>query len=125
MSDTSNPIITFVDHIGRTLIGEHIGDVDNGQSFVVKNPAIIHVQPTQQGQLNVQTIPLYFREFVGEKNQKEGTQWKFHYASVVVALDVENDSRLLEQYTRLFTATPSLQPVAGASDAKTVKLFDE
>jgi hypothetical protein len=123
MSDTLN-IITFVDHIGRTLLAEFVEDVDNGASFVVKNPAIIHVQPTQQGQLNVQTIPLYFRDFVSEKNKTEGTKWKFHYASVVVGLNIENDQRLVDQYSKLFAEPSLIQPVA-ANDQKVVKLFDE
>jgi hypothetical protein len=114
-------LITFIDHIGRTIIGEALGDVDNGSSFLVKNPAIIHVQPTQQGQLNVQTIPLYFREFVGEKSKENGTSWKYHYANVVIGVDVDNDPRLVEQYTRLFTAPVS----APTSDPQVVRLFDE
>lgn len=116
-------IITFVDHIGRTLLGEFVEDVDNGNSFIVRNPAIIHVQPTQQGQLNVQTIPLYFRDFVSQKNKDEGTKWKFHYASVVVGLNIENDERLVKQYQALFADAPLIQPAS--SDAKVVKLFDE
>jgi len=124
MSDTPN-IITFVDHIGRTLLAEFVEDVDNGASFVVKNPAIIHVQPTQQGQLNVQTIPLYFRDFVSEKNKTEGTKWKFHYASVVVGLNIENDQRLVDQYSKLFAEPSVIQPAAAANDQKVVKLFDE
>jgi len=100
MSDTN--LITFIDHIGRTIIGENLGDTDSGNSFLVKNPAIIHVQPTQQGQLNVQTIPLYFREFIGEKSKENGTTWKYHYANVVVGTDVDNDPRLTSQYATLW-----------------------
>ena len=112
-------ITTFVDHIGRTIIGEVAED--SKESIVVKNPAIIHVQPTPQGQLNVQTIPLYFREFVSEKNRNEGTKWKFNKHNLVFGIDVENDARLIEQYNRLFSA-----PVATASDdQKVIKLFDE
>jgi hypothetical protein len=119
MSETK--LLTFIDHIGRTIIGEAVGDVDNGASFLVKNPAIIHVQPTQQGQLNVQTIPLYFREFVGDKSKENGTTWKYHYANVVVGVDVDNDPRLVDQYSKLFTApvaTPTTEPAV-------VRLFDE
>lgn len=118
-------IITFIDHIGRTLVGEKVEDTDNGSSFIVKNPAIIHVQPTPQGQLNVQTIPLYFREFVGEKNKKDGTKWKFHYNSVVLGLDVENDPRLIEQYDRLFSDLPAAAPQSQNKDERVVKLFED
>lgn len=112
-------IITFIDHIGRTILGEQVEDTKD--HLTVKNPAIIHVQPTPQGQLNVQTIPLYFREFVSDKNKGDGTTWKFNKSSVVVGVDIENDARLLEQYKRLFTAAPT----ATADDQKVIKLFDE
>lgn len=125
-------IITFVDSIGRTIIGEHVDAAPSGEKsdasfFIVKNPAIIHVQPTQQGQLNVQTIPLYFRDFVSEKNKEEGTFWKYSYATATIGLNVENDQRLVDQYQKLFAPVPVIQPAssAGAPEGKTIKLFDE
>jgi len=114
-----NKIITFIDHIGRTMIAEEIEN--NDTVLTVKNPAIIHVQPTQQGQLNVQTIPLYFREFVSDRNKNAGTTWKFNKTNIVVGVDVENDNRLLEQYNKLFAAAP----VATGDEQKVIKLFDE
>lgn len=113
-------IITFIDHIGRTIIGEQVESDKN--SITVKNPAIIHVQPTPQGQLNVQTIPLYFREFVSDKNKNDGTKWKFNLDSVVLGVDIDNDSRLLDQYNRLFSGLPAAQ---AGDDQKVIKLFDE
>lgn len=120
-----NQLITFIDHIGRTLLAEWQEDTDNGQAFVAKNPAIIHVQPTPQGQLNVQTIPLFFREFVGDKNKSEGTLWKFQYNTVVLGINVENDSRLVEQYKRLFIDTPGVVTPAANNGDKVVKLFED
>ncbi|NBP02031.1 MAG: hypothetical protein EBU90_18255 [Proteobacteria bacterium] len=111
-------ITTFVDHIGRTIIGEIVSDAK--ETLTVKNPAIIHVQPTQTGQLNVQTIPLYFKEFISDKNKSEGTTWQFNKHNIVLGVNIDNDSRLLEQYQRLFTNTP-----APAANPEVVKLFDE
>jgi hypothetical protein len=113
-------ITTFIDHIGRTIIAELVEDT--AAQLTVKNPAIIHVQPTQQGQLNVQTIPLYFREFISDKNKNSGTTWKFNKSSIVLGVDIENDTRLLDQYSRLFAA-PTLNNTA--DDQKVIKLFDE
>ena len=113
-----NNITTFIDHIGRTLLGELVEETDT--HIVVKNPAIVHVQPTQSGQLNVQTIPLYFREFISDKNKNTGTEWKFNKATVVQGLNIENDSRLVDQYSRLFAAAPAV-----TEDQKVIKLFDE
>lgn len=113
-------IVTFIDHIGRTMLATFVEK--DKTHLTVKNPAIIHVQPTQQGQLNVQTIPLFFREFVGEKSKTEGTVWKFNLNNIVLGVDIDNDPRLVEQYNKLFTAvTPS--PVK--EDAPVIKLFDE
>lgn len=120
MSDKTN-LVTFIDHIGRTIIAEEINSTKD--KLTVKNPAILHVQPTQQGQLNVQTIPLYFKEFISEKNRENGTTWAFNKSSIVEAVDVENDPRLLEQYTRLFSAQPAAAAASGPE--KVIKLFDE
>lgn len=124
-------IITFIDGIGRTIIGELVSEAPNGVkteegSILVKNPAIIHVQPTQQGQLNVQTIPLYFRDFVSDKNKEEGTFWRYKTANIVEGVNVENDRRLIEQYCKLFEPIPAPKPVSEpAGDQKTIKLFDD
>lgn len=122
MNETPN-LVTFIDHIGRTIIAETTDKTDKNK-LVVKNPAILHVQPTQQGQLNVQTIPLYFKEFISEKNRESGTTWSFNRNTIVEAVDVENDPRLIEQYVRLFSAQPAA-PAAVALPEKVIKLFDE
>jgi len=114
-------LVTFIDHIGRTILAEQI-DSDK-TTLTVKNPAIIHVQPTQQGQLNVQTIPLYFREFIGDKSKNE-TVWKFNLASIVLGLDIDNDARLVDQYNKLFAATAAAT-AGNVGDEKVIKLFDE
>jgi len=113
-------IITFIDHIGRTMLAILV-DQDKTH-LTVKNPAIIHVQPTQNGQLNVQTIPLFFREFVGEKSKSNGTVWKFNLNTIVLGVEIDNDPRLVEQYNKLFSA-----PVAtpAKESAPVIKLFDE
>jgi len=127
---SESKIITFIDSIGRTIIGEFVetsptGEKSDNNWFFIKNPAIIHVQPTQQGQLNVQTIPLYFRDFVSEQNKEEGTFWKYNYANTVIGVNVQNDPRLVDQYHKLFVAPVGIQAAPQASDAKTIKLFDD
>ena len=115
-------LITFIDHIGRTIIATQVSQ--DKTTLTVKNPAIVHVQPTQQGQLNVQTIPLYFREFLGEKSKNTGTVWKFNLANVVLGEDIDNDPRLLEQYKKLF-APVTAATAGGSNNEKVIKLFDE
>lgn len=114
-----NNLITFIDHIGRTMLGSLESETET--HITVKNPAIIHVQPTQQGQLNVQTIPLFFKEFVGAKNKAEGTLWSFNKSTIVMGLNVENDTRLIQQYQAVFAPTPA----PTNAEPRVVKLFDE
>ena len=62
MSKTLN-VTTFVDHIGRVILGEVVSDTKD--TLNIKNPAIVHIgQNPQTGQIQVQTIPYFFREFV-------------------------------------------------------------
>lgn len=114
-------IITFIDHIGRAIFGELISETD--ETLTVKNPAILHTEPTRDGKLNVQTLPLYFREFISEKNKTEGTLWEFRKASIVRGVNVENDPRLLNQYNSIFTNVQAA-PTAPTGEPKVVKLFD-
>jgi hypothetical protein len=114
-------LITFIDHIGRTIIATV--DSQDKTTLSVKNPAIVHVQPTQQGQLNVQTIPLYFREFLGEKSKNTGTIWKFNLANIVLGVDIHNDDRLVDQYNKLFAMPTGI--IAPEGGDRVIKLFDE
>ena len=111
--------ITFIDSIGRTILGEQVSSTDS--QVTVKNPAMINVSQTQNGQLQVQLIPLFFAEFVDPSVRADGTEWKFNLGNITVG-NVVIDARLVEQYTRVFNPAPP-QPEAGA--APTVKLFDE
>jgi len=128
MSKTLN-VTTFVDHIGRVILGEVVSDTKD--TLKIKNPAIVHIgQNPQTGQIQVQTIPYFFREFVAANAQKEGTTWNFGKDKIVTG-DVELDSRLIEQYEKLFSGVPQAvapapqQRSAGADKAEVIKLFDE
>ena len=55
----------IVDAAGRTIVGEFSSE--NTKKFELKNPATLFIQPNQQsGQLAVQLIPFFFREFIAE-----------------------------------------------------------
>ena len=111
--------ITFIDSMARTILGEKLLLTDT--HVTVKNPAMINVSQTQNGQLQVQLIPLFFAEFIDQSVRSEGTEWKYNLGTITTG-NVTIDARLLEQYTRVFNPAPA-QPEAGA--APTVKLFDE
>jgi len=112
-------ITTFIDAIGRNIIGEQVTRTQT--LLTVKNPAMINVSQAQNGQLQVQLIPLFFAEFISESARAEGSTWDFNTATITQGT-VEVDSRLAEQYTRVFNVAPPTPEGAGEN---VVKLFDE
>lgn len=113
--------ITFIDSIGRTILGEEVSLTDS--SLKVKNPVMINVVQTQNGQLQVQLIPLFFSEFIQDSGKAEGSSWTYNLATIVLG-EVAVDSRLLEQYTRILQSFSAPVQQQGSGDA-VIKLFDE
>ena len=109
----------FIDHVGRTIIGEVLGE-ENG-NLKVKNPAILMVQPNQStGQLSIQTIPLFFKEFISPAVRETVGTWLFPKDKLVLTTDIQLEERIIEQYKRIFTTAP-----AQASNPEVVKLFED
>ena len=121
MCDTNHTV--FVDSIGRALLGEVVDGPED--SVNVKKPVIVHVQPNQQtGQIAVQLIPYFFKEFNETEND---TVWSFPKNSVVSSTGLQLNKQLVDQYTNIVNA-PAGSPPAGAPPAEepgVVKLFDD
>lgn len=121
----------IVDAAGRTILGEH--EKETKDNIVLKNPATLFIQPNQQtGQLAVQLIPFFFREFVEESERPEGLSWTFHKSSTCYTDKFKLDERLYSQYEKMMTKEANSNPAtveefegAAAKRAKEVKLFDE
>jgi len=111
-------IILFIDHVGYTIVGEKVSL--DGKSLQVKNPAVLQSQPNQQGQLQVQLIPVLFREFLDSSVRNNGITFTYP-ADRIVLSDADLDTRLKSQYEQMFT-TQQTQP---QGDAEVIKLFDE
>ena len=110
-------IIVFVDNVGRTVLGTL---ASSSETFIaVKNPAVINVVPGQNGQLQVQVIPLFFTEFVSAATRTAGTTWVYNTNSIALAQNLELTEQLLEQYTKIFNPAPAIV----TPDAPVVKLF--
>tara|TARA_R110000787_G_scaffold286340_1_gene404263 strand:- start:5546 stop:5938 length:393 start_codon:yes stop_codon:yes gene_type:complete len=125
-------LVIFTDTIGRLIVGETVSDESN--TLVVKNPAMVNIIPnSQNGQIQVQTMPFFFPEFLSEKKREVGSNWSFNKLQIVVS-DVgpdDLDGRLIEQYEKIFAAPSLIQtsldgntPVT-LDNPKTVKLFDD
>ena len=114
-------IIVFLDTIGRTVLGKLHSQDDNKLS--VENPALVHIQPNPQtNQLQLQILPLFFKEFQADKTQS--TVWHFNKSSITLTDSTTFSFQFIAQYEQLFAPTPS-QPAQPQSDADVVKLFDE
>jgi len=108
-------IITIVDQIGRTVVGEKMGETDD--TVTLSNPVIIHVQPDQQtGQLQVQSFPYLFMEFI--KGEEKKNNWVFYKSSIAIS-DVELDDKIVQQYNNINTPAPNVE-----EEPEVVKLFD-
>lgn len=122
----------IVDAAGRTILGEH--EKETKDVIVLKNPATLFIQPNQQtGQLAVQLIPFFFREFVEESKRPEGLSWTFDKSHVSFTEQFTLDERLYSQYEKMMTKEansnpPTVEEFEGAAakkQTKEVKLFDQ
>jgi hypothetical protein len=114
------PTITAIkDASGSIILGELAGETAN--DIQLTNPATLFIQPTQNGQLNVQLFPMIFGELLSAESKKKGTVWSFAKASNAVATSIELDEKLISQYTRIFNPSPIITPNSG----EVIKLFDD
>lgn len=100
--------IVIQDQIGRTIMGVLASEDANTVSL--NNPVIIHVQPEPSGQLQVQTFPLFFFEFIS-KESREKNIWTYTKSNIAIA-DVELDERIVSQYQKINIPQETLQQSA-------------
>tara|TARA_R100000664_G_C2751600_1_gene138893 strand:+ start:1521 stop:1871 length:351 start_codon:yes stop_codon:yes gene_type:complete len=113
-------IKTISDHIGRTVVG--VVEKEDDKTITINNPVIIHVQPNpQNGQLQVQSFPYLFMEFI--KGDKNKNNWTFH-KSVISISDVELDDRIVQQYENINSPQPTAE-AATKEEPEVIKLFDD
>jgi hypothetical protein len=107
----------FIDHVGHTIVGEVLS---SDKKFKVKNPAILIASPNNNGQLTVQLVPVFFKEFVNTTVRDEGVIFNYDPSKIVLS-EIDLDERLLEQYVNMFKPTQRVE----SKEAPTIKLFDE
>jgi hypothetical protein len=111
-------IKTIIDHIGRTVIGVEVKQDD--KTITLDNPVIIHVQPNPQtGQLQVQSFPYIFMEFLTSAS-RDKNHWTFTKSSIVLS-EVDLDDKIIAQYNGI-----NSPPVAAVKeDPQVIKLFED
>ena len=124
MSDLN--LAVFIDNVGRTVLGNVVKDTKT--VLEVKNPSVLHVQPNpDNGQIQVQLIPIFFKEFAGVNNVD--TVWEYLKSTITMAKGLKLDDRLIEQYSNMYSVikTPESNIITPgqAADVPVVKLFDD
>lgn len=121
--------IIFLDPVGRTIMGT-VATSDDADVLNVINPVVIMVGGDNSGKMSVQLFPLFFREFLGDKNSDVIFTYKKHLITMsnIDAIDF----RLQAQYSQMFSkansfVSPDAQPDAQPqnTEPKVVNLFDE
>lgn len=120
MNNQNNQLIVFLDNIGRTIIGKPVNETND--TISIQNPALVHVQPnTQTNQLQLQILPLFFREFQADKSQP--TVWLFKKNNITQSEDIPFALQFEAQYDQMFRASEQTQ--AESAEPEVVKLFSE
>ena len=118
--ETKTNLVVFFDTVGRTVIGEKIQDESNDKILAIKNPAVVHISPNQQtGQLTLQILPVFFKEFLADKTAS--TVWNYKTDLITECKDITFDFKLQAQYEQLF----SVKSENKTEQDDVVKLFDE
>lgn len=121
MSNQNKPLIVILDNIGRTIIGKV--EKETPDVLSLENPALVHVQPNvQTNQLQLQILPLFFREFQADKSQP--TVWNFKKNSITTSEEIPFAIQFQAQYEQMFR-DPQEQVPSQSSNPEVVKLFDE
>ena len=116
-------LVSFIDG-QKSIIGQLVSE--NTKALVVRNPASVHLQPTQDGQIQVQLFPVWFSELLSNDQRDTGTEWSFSKNTITVSnKPIELDDRLVQQYNRTFGLVPESKIVTPNDNDKVIKLFDD
>jgi hypothetical protein len=125
MEETKLKII--IDQVGRIIIGEQVDLTD--ERLVLKNPCNIFIQPNEHGQLQVQTIPLFFREFLTQAGREAGVSFEYKTGQYNATTAGDHlDEKLVNQYYQVMENFKQQDPVvqpAEPAPGEVVQLFNE
>ena len=114
----ANNVKIFIDHVGHTIVADVLEE--NAQIIKAKNPAVLLANPNANGQLTVQLVPLFFKEFVSISKRDGGAVFNYPVDRIIQS-DIVLEERLVEQYTNMFTPAPKPEN----KETPVIKLFDE
>lgn len=97
----------IIDQIGRTIVGVEVSQTET--EITLNNPIILHFQPAQNGQLELQVFPLFFFELL-DKEKRNQNSWAFNKSSIAIS-NVELNDDILSRYTQINTPPPKSEVV--------------
>lgn len=123
--EKKDTIITFMDSIGRTIFAEKDEKRTTEDTLWVYNPVVVHTQPNPQtGQMALQLFPVFFREFLADKEQK--IVWMYNRKNIVeTGEEVVFDFKLKAQYASIFSMVGKNLQEKDPKGDNTIKLFDD
>lgn len=108
MSNQNNDISVFFDSMGRTIIGVVVDTTPT--HITVRGPAILHAGLNQDGKIQVNLIPAFFREFLSDWNAPV----MFDYSINNIVRDasgIQLDLSLIKQYESMWSKRPPREDV--------------
>ena len=102
----TNHVVSFIDQAGRYIIGEFVSS--NDKHLVIKNPAILVISNNAAGAVQVNTIPIFFKELIDPKVQD--STWNFPAHLCTISKDLKLSDQLIVQYNKAIApVTPVIQ----------------
>ncbi len=96
--------IAIQDQIGRTIIG--VLDSETATTLTLENPVVLHLELEGNGQIQVQTFPVFFFELL-EKDRRDTNKWTYTKANIVLS-EVILAENIIAQYNRLNNPVPQI-----------------
>lgn len=120
----SNKYVTIIDNTGRNILGL-LGD-ETESTITILNPVMISVAP-QNGQFQVQLIPLFLAEFIqGGGPNNRNFSYTYSKGNIAVGVGFDIDPRITSQYSRIIDAANAVkQEAKGDAKPEVVKLFED
>ena len=106
----------IIDQVGRTIVGKLVSETT--ETITLNNPVILHCQMEQTGQLNLQTFPLFFFEFI-DKTSRDQNDWTYA-KSAIVQSNVVLDQRIIDMVDKINTPAPE----AATTNPKVISIDD-
>lgn len=119
MNETSNQLVVILDSIGRTIVGKRSAETDT--ILTLENPSVVIVQPNPStNQIQLQLLPLFFKEFLSDRNQE--LVWNFNKGSITQSGPLVLGDQFVAQYENMWRSVVAPPQPDGE---QVIQLFEE